>query len=190
MYCGLRDGSGADSRADFFVSAIDQRTVPEELPVSGDPDNETTLELIFPGRQPRFKLNGKRLQLLEPLDRDDENLSHVVFQVTHFLTNLSTKLKAKDQPSLFKRSTERGSSIFRGSKVTRNLSEKLVSDQLFRTLNSVERRKEAITVRRERSTRIKRWNPTSYFFPTLFQFPPSRLQRERDSTRIGRGKNP
>lgn len=55
--------------------------MPEELPVSGDPYNETTLELIFPGRQPRFKLNGKKLQLLEPLDRDDENLSHVVFQV-------------------------------------------------------------------------------------------------------------
>lgn len=67
-----------------IFSAIDQRTVPEELPVSGDPYNETTLELIFPGRQPRFKLNGKKLQLLEPLDRDDENLSHVVFQVRHF----------------------------------------------------------------------------------------------------------
>lgn len=62
--------------------AIDQRTVPEELPVSGDPYNETMLELIFPGRKiPLFKLNGKKLQLLEPLDRDDENLSHVVFQV-------------------------------------------------------------------------------------------------------------
>ncbi|XP_076395319.1 cadherin 99C isoform X2 [Megachile rotundata] len=67
-----------ESRGD----AIDQKTVPEELPVSGDPHNETTLELIFPGRQPRFKLNGKRLQLLEPLDRDDENLSHVVFQLS------------------------------------------------------------------------------------------------------------
>lgn len=74
-----------DRRGDRFTapgfSAIDQKTVPEELPVSGDPYNETTLELIFPGRQPRFKLNGKKLQLLEPLDRDDENLSHVVFQV-------------------------------------------------------------------------------------------------------------
>ncbi|XP_017882818.1 cadherin-99C-like [Ceratina calcarata] len=67
-----------ESRGD----AIDQKTVPEELPVSGDPQNETTLELIFPGRQPRFKLNGKKLQLLEPLDRDDENLSHVVFQLS------------------------------------------------------------------------------------------------------------
>ncbi|XP_043259907.1 cadherin-99C isoform X1 [Colletes gigas] len=63
-------------------NAIDQKTVPEELPVSGDPYNETMLELIFPGRQPRFKLNGKKLQLLEPLDRDAENLSHVVFQLS------------------------------------------------------------------------------------------------------------
>ncbi|XP_053978004.1 cadherin-99C isoform X1 [Hylaeus volcanicus] len=63
-------------------NAIDQKTVPEELPVSGDPYNETTLELIFPGKQPRFKLNGKKLQLLEPLDRDAENLSHVVFQLS------------------------------------------------------------------------------------------------------------
>lgn len=62
--------------------------MPEELPVSGDPYNETTLELIFPGRQPRFKLNGKKLQLLDPLDRDDENLSHVVFQVRQILTRL------------------------------------------------------------------------------------------------------
>ncbi|KAL2738583.1 cadherin-99C-like isoform X2 [Vespula maculifrons] len=63
-------------------NAIDQKTTPEELPVSGDPYNETTLELIFPGRQPLFKLIGKKLQLLEPLDRDDENLSHVVFQLS------------------------------------------------------------------------------------------------------------
>jgi protocadherin-15 len=62
-------------------SAIDQRTVPGELPVSGDPYNETMLELIFPGRAPLFRLEGKKLRLLEPLDRDDENLSHVVFQV-------------------------------------------------------------------------------------------------------------
>ncbi|KAK2588635.1 hypothetical protein KPH14_006402 [Odynerus spinipes] len=63
-------------------NAIDQKTTPEELPVSGDPYNETTLELIFPTRQPLFKLVGKKLQLLEPLDRDDENLSHVVFQLS------------------------------------------------------------------------------------------------------------
>ena len=70
----------------YPFSAIDQKTVPEELPVSGDPYNETMLELIFPGKEiPLFKLNGKKLQLLEPLDRDDENLSHVVFQVRNFI---------------------------------------------------------------------------------------------------------
>lgn len=64
-----------------LFSAIDQKTVPEVLPVSGDPYNETMLELIFTARAPIFKLNGKKLQLLGPLDRDNENLSHVVFQV-------------------------------------------------------------------------------------------------------------
>ncbi|XP_020300052.1 cadherin-99C isoform X2 [Pseudomyrmex gracilis] len=39
------------------------------------------LELIFQGK-PLFKLNGKKLQLLEPLDRDDANLSHRVFQLS------------------------------------------------------------------------------------------------------------
>lgn len=63
------------------IPAIDQKTVPEELPVSGDPYNETTLELNFNGREPLFKLNGKKLQLLQPLDRDDKNLSHTTFQV-------------------------------------------------------------------------------------------------------------
>lgn len=68
--------------AGYPFSAIDQKTVPEELPVSGDSYNEIVLELIFPGRKiSLFKLNGKKLQLLEPLDRDNENLSHVVFQV-------------------------------------------------------------------------------------------------------------
>jgi protocadherin-15 len=66
-----------ESRGDAF----DQPTVPEELPVSGNPYNETTLELIFPGKTPLFTLNGKKLRLLKPLDRDSENLSHVVFQL-------------------------------------------------------------------------------------------------------------
>ncbi|XP_053595607.1 cadherin-99C isoform X1 [Microplitis demolitor] len=59
----------------------EQPTVPEELPVSGNPYNETTLELIFPGKAPLFALNGKKLRLLKQLDRDSENLSHVVFQL-------------------------------------------------------------------------------------------------------------
>lgn len=65
----------------FFAVAIDQETVPIELPVNGDPWNETILELSSTGRQPLFTLEGKRLRLIRPLDRDEENLSHVVFQV-------------------------------------------------------------------------------------------------------------
>lgn len=57
-------------------------TTPEELPIIGDPFSEVALDLIFSSRKPVFILNGKRLQLLEPLDRDKDNLSHIVFQVS------------------------------------------------------------------------------------------------------------
>lgn len=39
------------------------------------------MELVFPKGNQIFLLNGKTLQLLQPLDRDKENLSHIVFQV-------------------------------------------------------------------------------------------------------------
>lgn len=55
--------------------------MPEEVPIYGDPYTEIALELIFPKGNPIFLLNGKMLQLLQPLDRDEENLSHIVFQV-------------------------------------------------------------------------------------------------------------
>ncbi|XP_014216092.1 cadherin-99C [Copidosoma floridanum] len=67
-----------ESRGD----SIDQETVPAELPVIGDPTNETILELNLTGRQPLFTLDGKRLRLLRPLDRDEDNLSHVFFQLS------------------------------------------------------------------------------------------------------------
>ncbi|KAG8040868.1 hypothetical protein G9C98_001856 [Cotesia typhae] len=63
-------------------SGYEQPTTPEELPVYGNPYNETTLEVIFPGKAPLFALDGKKLRLLKQLDRDTENLSHVVFQLT------------------------------------------------------------------------------------------------------------
>ncbi|KAH0560925.1 Cadherin-99C [Cotesia glomerata] len=62
-------------------SGYEQPTTPEELPVYGNPYNETTLEVIFPGKAPLFALDGKKLRLLKQLDRDTENLSHVVFQL-------------------------------------------------------------------------------------------------------------
>uniref|UniRef100_A0A336LX47 CSON004492 protein n=1 Tax=Culicoides sonorensis TaxID=179676 RepID=A0A336LX47_CULSO len=62
-------------------SYVGQRTTPMELPIYGDPYTEIALELIFPKGNPIFLLNGKQLQLLQPLDRDEENLSHIVFQI-------------------------------------------------------------------------------------------------------------
>lgn len=68
----------------FFFSDVNQRTAPPELPIFGDPNTEILLELVFPKGNPIFLLNEKSLQLLQPLDRDEENLSHIVFQVRHF----------------------------------------------------------------------------------------------------------
>jgi protocadherin-15 len=48
----------------------------------GDPFRDVTLDLVFPKDKPVFILNVKKLQLLEPLDRDEDNLSHIVFQVS------------------------------------------------------------------------------------------------------------
>ncbi|XP_030369787.1 cadherin-99C [Scaptodrosophila lebanonensis] len=62
--------------------SVDQKTTPPELPIFGDPYMDIALDLIFPKGNPAFKLNGKKLQLLQPLDRDEENLSHIVFQVS------------------------------------------------------------------------------------------------------------
>lgn len=66
--------------------------MPAELPIYGDPYTEIALELIFAKENPNFLLNGKTLQLLKPLDRDQENLSHIVFQVTiYFHTNINKR---------------------------------------------------------------------------------------------------
>lgn len=66
----------------LVVLEIGQETSPPELPVVGDPFQDIALDLVFPKLKPIFLLNGKKLQLLEPLDRDKDNLSHIVFQVT------------------------------------------------------------------------------------------------------------
>lgn len=63
-------------------AVVGQHTTPTELPIFGDPFTEISLELIFPKGKPLFLLNGKTLQLLQPLDRDEENISHIVFQVS------------------------------------------------------------------------------------------------------------
>lgn len=67
-----------------MFSAVSQETVPPELPISGEPNVDIFLDLSFPKGKPLFFLNGKRLQLLSPLDRDENNLSHIVFQVMYY----------------------------------------------------------------------------------------------------------
>lgn len=53
------------------------------LPINGDIDEEIKLNLNLPeGISKLFKLNGKFLQLVHPLDRDKENLSHIQFTVS------------------------------------------------------------------------------------------------------------
>lgn len=66
----------------YAFTVIGQQTTPPELPIYGDPYTEIALELVFPKGNPTFLLDGKKLQLLQPLDRDEENLSHIVFQVS------------------------------------------------------------------------------------------------------------
>ncbi|XP_066251478.1 cadherin-99C isoform X2 [Euwallacea similis] len=62
-------------------SSISQETNPKELPIVGEPNLDIFLELAFPKGPPLFFLNEKKLQLLAPLDRDENNLSHIVFQL-------------------------------------------------------------------------------------------------------------
>jgi hypothetical protein len=86
---------------DNFISlpsfaAIDQRTTPPVLPIYGDPNEEIALELLFPKGEPVFTVKEKSLQLIKPLDRDEDNLSHIMFQVhtlnTHFPFVATTNL--------------------------------------------------------------------------------------------------
>lgn len=68
----------------FFYprSAIGSHENAPKLPIHGDVEDEITLGLNFPeGNNNLFKLNGKLLQLVHPLDRDKENLSHIQFTV-------------------------------------------------------------------------------------------------------------
>ncbi|XP_026318531.1 cadherin-99C isoform X3 [Hyposmocoma kahamanoa] len=60
---------------------VNQSTIPAELPVVGEPGVDIILTTVFPKGPTLFELDGKRLQLLQPLDRDADNLSHMVFQL-------------------------------------------------------------------------------------------------------------
>lgn len=65
----------------IFIAAISQETRPLEIPIVGEPNVEIFLDLIFPKGPPIFFLNGKKLQLLSPIDKDEDNLSHILFQL-------------------------------------------------------------------------------------------------------------
>ncbi|KAJ0177892.1 hypothetical protein K1T71_006765 [Dendrolimus kikuchii] len=60
---------------------VNQSTVPADLPIVGEPDVDVILSTVFPKGPTLFQLDRKRLQLLQPLDRDADNLSHMVFQL-------------------------------------------------------------------------------------------------------------
>lgn len=64
----------------FLVINLDNSPI---LPIHGDVEDEITLRLNIPEeRNNIFKLNGKVLQLIYPLDRDKDNLSHIQFSVS------------------------------------------------------------------------------------------------------------
>lgn len=63
------------------LAEVNQSTIPAQLPVVGEPGDDVILTTVFPKGPTLFELDGKRLQLLQPLDRDADNLSHMVFQV-------------------------------------------------------------------------------------------------------------
>lgn len=60
---------------------VNQTTLPDILPIVGEPGVDVVLSTVFPKGPTLFQLDGKRLQLLQPLDRDADNLSHMVFQL-------------------------------------------------------------------------------------------------------------
>ncbi|XP_049532008.1 cadherin-99C [Anopheles darlingi] len=117
-------------------SSIGQRTNPPELPISGDPNDDITLELVFPKGKPSFLLDGKSLRLIHPLDRDEENLSHIVFQITCMVRSTRRKRNipiivrvsdVNDNPPMFintpyetsvAESTPVGTTIFRSIQAT------------------------------------------------------------------------
>lgn len=85
----------------IFLSDVGQRTTPAELPIAGDPYTEIALELVFPKGNPQFLLNGKTLQLLQPLDRDEEKISHIVFQVTKKIPRSEKKTQPQTNKNVY-----------------------------------------------------------------------------------------
>ena len=60
-----------------------QFTNPRKLPILGQVGRDINLDLVYPSGYSIFRLEDKVLHLTEPLDRDQSDLSSIVFQV-HF----------------------------------------------------------------------------------------------------------
>ncbi len=83
--------TGGDSKhvilsvQESFGDDVEQDTFPAELPISGSPGQDMELSLFhLPEDRPDrdyFRLEGKRLRLIRPLDRDEEDLSSIMLQV-------------------------------------------------------------------------------------------------------------
>ena len=62
-----------------------QGTTPEQLPIAGFPGDDIRLEMSYSEESAQyashFELDGKTLRLRQPLDRDDKDLSSIMFQV-------------------------------------------------------------------------------------------------------------
>ena len=73
-----------------------QGTTPDELPISGFPGDDIRLELSYSEESEQysshFELDGKALRLRRPLDRDEKDLSSIMFQVQ----NDPNKMRASD----------------------------------------------------------------------------------------------
>jgi len=65
-----------------FGDDYNQETNPRELPIIGQVGYDIELELVFPSGYSIFRLQNKSIRLTEPLDRDESDLSSIVFQVT------------------------------------------------------------------------------------------------------------
>ena len=68
-----------------FGDDFSQETNPRELPIAGNVGYDIELELVFPSGYSIFKLQDKSIHLTEPLDRDQSDLSSIVFQVSFIL---------------------------------------------------------------------------------------------------------
>lgn len=63
-------------------SQTTQETEPKELPLSGVPDDEIQLKLVYPKSATEyFFLDGKSLKLKQPIDRDPKDLAQISLEV-------------------------------------------------------------------------------------------------------------